>query len=107
MQFSVIFRTVGEYIGTGPAEVAYLKTDKWDVGLAQNIDTSGYNAIQKKSAQAIAACKNVAQFGDRDTDPAMAAALEALIQKFIDDPSDSNISSIQKSAADQAKTIFG
>jgi multiple sugar transport system substrate-binding protein len=37
----------------------------------------------------------------------MAAALEALIQKFIDDPSDSNISSIQKSAANQAKTIFG
>jgi multiple sugar transport system substrate-binding protein len=100
-------KKVLEYIGTGPAEVAYLKTDKWDVGLAQNIDTSGYNAIQKKSAQAIAACKNVAQFGDRDTDPAMAAALEALIQKFIDDPSDSNISSIQKSAADQAKTIFG
>jgi multiple sugar transport system substrate-binding protein len=100
-------KKVLEYIGTGPAEVAYLKTDKWDVGLAQNIDTSGYNAIQKKSAQAIAACKNVAQFGDRDTDPAMAAALEALIQKFIDDPSDSNISSIQKSAANQAKTIFG
>jgi multiple sugar transport system substrate-binding protein len=100
-------KKVLEYIGTGPAEVAFLKTDKWDVGLAQNIDTSGYNAIQKKSAQAIAACKNVAQFGDRDTDPAMAAALEALIQKFIDDPSDSNISSIQKSAANQAKTIFG
>jgi multiple sugar transport system substrate-binding protein len=100
-------RKVLEYIGTGKAESAYLKSDKWDVGLAQDIDTSPYNAIQKKSAQVIAACKNVSQFGDRDTDPAMAAALESLIQKFIDDPSSSNIKSIQKSAANQAKTIFG
>jgi multiple sugar transport system substrate-binding protein len=100
-------KKVLEYIGTGPAESAYLKTDQWDVGLATNISTANYDAIQKKSTAAIAACKNVAQFGDRDTDPAMAAALEALIQKFIDDPSASNISSIQKSAASQAKTIFG
>jgi multiple sugar transport system substrate-binding protein len=100
-------KKVLEYIGTGPAEATYLKTDQWDVGLASNISTSGYDAIQKKSATAIAACKNVSQFGDRDTDPAMAAALEALIQKFIDNPSTSNISSIQKSAAAQAKTIFG
>ena len=100
-------KKVLEYIGTGPAEAAYLKTDKWDVGLATNFDTTPYDAIQKKSAQAIAACKNVSQFGDRDTDPAMAAALESVIQKFIDDPSSSNISAIQKSAANQAKTIFG
>ena len=100
-------KAVLEYIGTGPAETAYLKTDQWDVGLATNIDTSGYNDIQKKSATAIAACKNVSQFGDRDTDPAMASALEALIQKFIDDPSASNIKSIQSSAAAQAKQIFG
>jgi len=100
-------KAVLEYIGTGAAEAAYLKTDQWDVGLATDIDTSGYNDIQKKSATAIAACKNVAQFGDRDTDPAMATALENLIQKFIDDQSASNIKSIQESAAAQAKQIFG
>jgi multiple sugar transport system substrate-binding protein len=100
-------KAVLEYIGSGPAEAAFLQTDKWDVGLATNISQSNYDAIQKKSATAIAACKNVSQFGDRDTDPAMAAALETLIQKFIDDPSTSNISSIQKSAASQAKSIFG
>lgn len=99
-------KAVLEYIGTGAAESAYLKTDQWDVGVANNIDTSHYDAIQLKSAQAIAACKNVSQFGDRDTDPAMAAALEALIQKFIADPSSSTISAIQTSAAAQAKTIF-
>lgn len=100
-------KKVLEYIGTGPAEQAFLKSDKWDVGLATNISQSNYDAIQKKSTQVIAACKNVAQFGDRDSDPAMAAALEALIQKFIDDPSASNIKSIQSSAAKQAQTIFG
>jgi multiple sugar transport system substrate-binding protein len=99
-------KAVLEYIGTGAAEAAFLKTDQWDVGLASNIASTNYDAIQLKSAKAIAACKNVSQFGDRDTDPAMAAALEALIQKFIDNPSTSNISSIQKSAAAQAKTIF-
>jgi multiple sugar transport system substrate-binding protein len=100
-------KAILEYIGTGPAEAAYLKTDQWDVGLATNIDTSPYDKIQLKSATAIAACKNVSQFADRDTDPAMAVALEALIQKFIDNPSASNVASIQKSAAAQARTIFG
>jgi multiple sugar transport system substrate-binding protein len=100
-------KAILEYIGTGPAESTYLKSDQWDVGLASNISTSPYDAIQLKSAQTIAACKNVAQFGDRDSDPAMAAALESLIQKFIDNPSPSNVASIQKSAAAQAATIFG
>lgn len=100
-------KKVLEYIGTGPAEESFLKSDKWDVGLATNISQSNYNDIQKKSAQVIAACKNVAQFGDRDSDPAMAAALETLIQKFIEDPSPSTIKSIQSSAANQAKSIFG
>jgi multiple sugar transport system substrate-binding protein len=100
-------KAVLEYIGSGPAEAAFLKTDKWDVGLATTINTSQYNAIQLKSAKAIAACKNVAQFGDRDTDPVMAAALESLIQKFIDRPNASTIASIQASAAKQAQTIFG
>jgi multiple sugar transport system substrate-binding protein len=48
----------------------------------------------------------VAQFMDRDTVPDMATAMIKLIQGFIDDPSSSSISSIQKSAEDQAKTIF-
>jgi multiple sugar transport system substrate-binding protein len=99
-------KAVLEYIGTGAAEADFLKTDHWDVGLANGLVAPTYNAIQKKSVTAIANCKAVAQFGDRDTDPAMAAALEALILKFIDDPSTSGISSLQKSAEAQAKTIF-
>jgi multiple sugar transport system substrate-binding protein len=95
-----------EYIGTADAESTFLKTDQWDVGLANGLVAPSYNAIQKKAVVEIGKCKNVAQFMDRDTVPDMATAMIKLIQGFIDNPSSSNISSIQKSAEDQAKTIF-
>jgi multiple sugar transport system substrate-binding protein len=99
-------KKVLEYLGSGKAAAKFLETDKWDVGMATDMDTSGYTELQKKSAQLIAGKKNVSQFLDRDTDPAMASAMFGLLQKFIDDPSKSNIQSIQKSAEAQAKSIF-
>jgi multiple sugar transport system substrate-binding protein len=99
-------KTVLEYIGTSDAESTFLRTDHWDVGVAQGLVAPTYNAIQKKSVQAISECKAVSQFMDRDTVPDMATAMIGLIQKFINDPSASNVTSIQKSAEDQAKTIF-
>jgi multiple sugar transport system substrate-binding protein len=99
-------KAILEYIGTGPAESEYLKTDQWDVGLVNGLQVPTYNAIQKKSVTEIAKCKSVAQFMDRDSDPAMATAMIAIIQKFIDDPSTGNIATLQKSAEAQAKTIY-
>jgi multiple sugar transport system substrate-binding protein len=99
-------KAVLEYIGTAAAEADFLKTDSYDVGLANGLSAPTYTDIQKKAVTAIGGCKAVAQFMDRDTDPAMANAMIALIQKFIDDPKTSNIASIQKSAEAQAKTIF-
>jgi multiple sugar transport system substrate-binding protein len=99
-------KAILEYIGTGPAEAAYLKTDQWDVGLANGLQVPTYNAIQKKSVEVIGKCKSVAQFMDRDSDPAMANAMISIIQKFIDDPSTGNIAKLQKSAEAQAKTIY-
>jgi multiple sugar transport system substrate-binding protein len=95
-----------EYIGTPEAEAEFLKTDHWDVGLANGLIAPTYNEIQKKSVAEIAKCKNVAQFMDRDTVPDMATAMIKLIQQFIDSPTPQTIASIQKSAEDQAKTIF-
>jgi multiple sugar transport system substrate-binding protein len=43
---------------------------------------------------------------DRDSDPAMANAMIAICQKFIDDPSTSNITKLQQSAEKQAKAIY-
>ncbi|MFC5907583.1 ABC transporter substrate-binding protein [Streptacidiphilus monticola] len=99
-------KAILEYIGSGAAETTFLKTDQWDVGLAQGLQVPTYDAIQKKSVAEIGKCKAVAQFMDRDADPAMATAMIAVIQKFIDDPSTSNIASLQKSAEAQAKAIY-
>jgi multiple sugar transport system substrate-binding protein len=99
-------KAVLKYIGTGEAEETFLKTDAWDTGLANGLVAPTYNAIQKKAVTEIGKCKNVAQFMDRDTVPDMATAMIKAIQSFIDDPSKSNIASIQNSAENQAKTIF-
>jgi multiple sugar transport system substrate-binding protein len=99
-------KAVLEYLGTPEAEETYLKTDHWDVGLATGKNVPTYNAIQKKSVDAIAACKAVSQFMDRDTVPDMATAMITLIQSFIDNPSTSNIQSIQNKAEQQAKQLF-
>ena len=99
-------KTVLEYIGTGPAESAYLKYDEWDVGLVTGLQVPTYNQVQKTSVQMISGQKAVSQFGDRDTAPAMAAAAETAIQQFIASPTPSTIKSIQSSLAAQAKTIF-
>ncbi|HEV8556036.1 MAG TPA: extracellular solute-binding protein [Actinophytocola sp.] len=95
-----------EYLGTGDAESTFLKTDQWDVGIANGLTAPTYNEIQKKSVQAISACKAVSQFMDRDTVPDMATAMIKLIQGFVDNPAPATVESLQKSAEDQAKTIF-
>ncbi|MFI9101767.1 ABC transporter substrate-binding protein [Streptomyces fildesensis] len=103
---SVAAKKVLEYIGSGAAEAEFLKTDQWDVGLATGLKVPSYNAIQTKSVAEIAKCKAVAQFMDRDADPAMANAMISIIQKFIADPSSGNIASLLKSAESQAKAIY-
>jgi multiple sugar transport system substrate-binding protein len=95
-----------EYIGTPEAEAEFLKTDHWDIGLANGLVAPTYNDIQKKSVTEVGKCKNVAQFMDRDTVPDMATAMIKLIQQFIDSPTPATIASVQKSAEAQAKTIF-
>jgi len=100
-------KQVLEYIGTGAAEASYLKYDNWDVAVATGASVPSYNAIQTASVQAISTQKNVAQFGDRDTAPPMATALETAILNFIATPTKSNVKSLQGSLAGQAKSIFG
>ena len=94
------------YIGTGPAEAGFLYTDAWDVGLITGLRMRSYNAIQTKSVTEIGKCKAVAQFMDRDADPAMATAMIGIVQQFIDNPSTSNIAALQRSAEKQAKSIY-
>jgi multiple sugar transport system substrate-binding protein len=60
-------------LGTAAAEDAYIAVDPSVVGANNDTNTSGYNALQKKSAEAVGSAKYIAQFLDRDTDPDFAA----------------------------------
>ncbi|MEW9533796.1 ABC transporter substrate-binding protein [Microbispora sp. NPDC049125] len=100
-------KKVLEYLGTAEAEATFLKTDQWDVALANGATIPTYNDIQKKSVDVISKCKAVSQFMDRDTDPGFASnVMIPSIQKFINDPSTGGIKSLQDSIEAQAKTIF-
>ena len=60
-------------LGSVDAIDAYLSVDPSVVAANSNADTSGYNALQKKSAEAVGSAKFISQFLDRDTDPDFAA----------------------------------
>ena len=60
-------------LGSVAAIDAYLSVDPSVVAANSNADTSGYNALQKKSAEAVGSAKFISQFLDRDTDPDFAA----------------------------------
>jgi multiple sugar transport system substrate-binding protein len=94
-----------EYVASADAENIYLKTDPGDVGANKQVDQSGYNAVQKKSAEIIGSTANIAQFLDRDTRPDFASTVMIpALQDFIKKPTDINglTSSIEK----QKKSIF-
>ncbi len=95
-----------EYLASADAENIYLKTDPGDVGCQQARWTpSGYNAVQKKSAEIIGATANIAQFLDRDTRPDFASTVMIpALQDFIKNPND--IDGLTSSIENQKKSIF-
>ena len=94
-----------EYLGSAEAQDIYLKSDPGNVGANNEADTSGYNALQKKSAEIIGSTANIAQFLDRDTRPDFASTVMIpALQDFIKDPSD--IDGLTKSIEEQKKSIF-
>ena len=60
-------------MSTAAAIDAYLAVDPSVVAANSSANAGGYNALQKKSAEAVATAKYIAQFLDRDTDPDFAA----------------------------------
>ncbi|MEN3304323.1 MAG: multiple sugar transport system substrate-binding protein [Micromonosporaceae bacterium] len=94
-----------KFLGSTDAQNIYLKTDPSDVGANSKVDTSAYNAIQKKSAEFIGAAKQISQFLDRDANPTFAStvAIPAL-QQFLNKPND--IDGLLKNMDAQAKTIY-
>jgi multiple sugar transport system substrate-binding protein len=75
-----------EYLSTGEAQVTFLVANPNSVAAGNDADTSGYSAFQKKSAEIIAGSKAIAQFLDRDTDPAFAKQMQDTLKAFLSDP---------------------
>ena len=93
-------------IGTAGFENAVLAVDPSNVGVAKDVDTSGYNDVQKKSAELIAGSKAIAQFLDRDTVPAFAGpnGMQGLLQNFLGNP-DQDLAAFQQSVQDAWDTL--
>jgi multiple sugar transport system substrate-binding protein len=93
------------YFASAEAENIYLKSDVGNVGANKKVDTSGYNAVQKKSAEIIGGTTNIAQFLDRDTRPDFASTvIIPAFQDFIKNPND--IDGLTSSIEKQKKSIF-
>lgn len=89
-------------LGQATAIDAYIAVNPAVVAANGKANTSGYNALQKKSAELVGSAKYISQFLDRDTDPDFAAkVVGAAIADFIADPSsiDSILSSVEEQKA--------
>ena len=66
----------------------------------------GLMPLQEKAAKLISGSKQVAQFMDRDTDPAFASTVLGLaLQRFISDPKD--VQGVMKQIESQRTSVFG
>ncbi len=81
-----------------------LAEDPSVIGSNSETDTSGYNDLQKKSAELANAATGIAQFLDRDTIPDFASACGDLFAEFVEDPSgiDAGLADLQ----DKQEAIF-
>jgi len=92
-------------IGTAGFENAVLAVDPSNVGVANDVDTSGYNDVQKKEVGVISGSKAIAQFLDRDTIPAFASnVMIPSLQNWLDNPTQDMVA-FQQGIQDQWDTI--
>jgi multiple sugar transport system substrate-binding protein len=95
-----------EYISQPEAQLLALKADPSVIATNDKADTSGYTALQKKSAEFVKSAKSITQFMDRDTRPDFASTVMIpAIQSFIKNPKD--IDGLCTSIQAQKKSIFG
>ena len=95
-----------KYLGTAEAANAANKGTTPFIAANDNADTSGYTALQKKSAQVVGEAENIAQFLDRDTRSDFAATVMIpSLQQFLRTPDD--IDGVTKSIQEQKVSIFG
>jgi multiple sugar transport system substrate-binding protein len=83
---------------------AYIAVDPSVVAASSEAKTDGYNALQQKSAEAVGSAKYIAQFLDRDTDPAFASEVVGIaLADFLADPT--KVDSILETVESQKQTF--
>ncbi|MCN9240343.1 ABC transporter substrate-binding protein [Streptomyces sp. RY43-2] len=93
------------WLGKPKAEDVYLRHDPNNVAVNSGAETSGYSALQKKSAELVAGAQQISQFLDRDTRPDFASTVMIqAIQEFIGNPKD--VDGLCNKIERQKKTIF-
>jgi len=94
-----------EYLAGTEAVNTYLKSDPNFIAAKSQADTSGYTALQKRSAELIGSAAHISQFLDRDTRPDFASTVMIpSLQEFIRKPND--VAGLTKKIEAQKKTIF-
>ena len=94
-----------KYLGTAEAADAANAGTTPIIAANSGADTSGYSALQTKSAEVVSAAENIAQFLDRDTRSDFASTvIIPSLQKFLQDPND--IDGVTKSIQEQKESIF-
>ncbi len=92
-------------LGTAKAVDAFLKIEGASVAANGKADTSGYNAIQKKSQELVSKAKNIAQFLDRDTSPDFVSnVIGDAFAAFVADPT--QVDTILKGIEDKKSTYL-
>ena len=82
-----------KFLGTPEAADAANKGTTPFIAANANADTSGYSALQTKSAEVVGAAENIAQFLDRDTRSDFASTVMIpSLQKFLENPTTSTAS---------------
>lgn len=74
------------YLGSAEAQSIFLAENPNFVAASNKVDTSQYVRLQRKAAEIIAESGAIAQFLDRDTDPAFAGQMSAFLQDWLVDP---------------------
>lgn len=94
-----------EFLGSKEAGSALTKADPSTLAANSGADTSGYTALQKKSAELVGSAKGIAQFLDRDSRPDFASTVVIpALQDFIKDPS--KASSVMDTLEEGKKRLF-
>ena len=95
-----------EFLGSEKGNDALTAKKIPQIATNEDADTSGYTDLQKQAAEFMGQAASIAQFLDRDTDPAFASTvMTPALQTFLKSPDD--VDGLVKSIEKQRQSIFG